>query len=115
MPNSLTRETFYFRWDSDHDVSAKTVQFSTDGGSNYLPGTYVPTANLPAEVANTNNDPDNQPDKGMTGYWFKVLLGNSVLHGLLAVGDNVVTGQLIDGVNPTDEQVVRTWAVTVGA
>ena len=115
MPNSLTRETFYFRWDSDHDVSGKTVQFSIDGGAHYLPGTYVPTANLPALVADENNNPDNQPDKGMTGYWFKVLLGAGVTNGVLAVGDNVVTGQLLDGVNPTDEQVVRTWAVRIGA
>ena len=115
MPNSLTRETFYFRWDSDHDVSAKTVQFSIDGGAHYLPGTYVPTGNLPALVADENNNPDNQPDPGMTGYWFKVLLGAGVTNGVLTVGDNVVTGQLLDGTNPTDEQVVRTWAVRVGA
>lgn len=115
MVASLTRETFYFRWDSDHDVSGKTVQFSTDGGQHYLPGTYVPTANLPALVADENNNPDNRPDQGMTGYWFKVLLGAGVANGVLAVGDNVVTGQLLDGVTGTDEQVVRTWAVIVGA
>jgi hypothetical protein len=115
VPASLTRETLYFRWDADHDVSTKTVQFSVDDGAHWLVGTFVPTVNLPAEVANENNNPDNQPDKGMTGYWFKVLLGAGVANGVLAVGDNVITGQLLDGVNPTDEQVVRTWAVIIGA
>lgn len=115
MVTSLTRETYFFRWDADHDVSGKTVQFSIDGGAHWLPGTYVPTASLPAEVANENNNPDNKTDQGMTGYWFKVLLGAGVTNGLLSIGDNTVHGQLLDGVNPTDEQVVRTWAVQVGA
>lgn len=115
MVASLTRETLYFRWDADHDVSGKTVQFSLDDGAHYLPGTYVPTGNLPALVTDENNKRDNAPDPGMTGYWFKVLLGAGVANGALAIGDNTVTGQLLDGPNPTDQQVVRTWAVQIEA
>ena len=113
MVASLTRETYYFRWDSDHDVSGKTVEFSIDDGVTWLPGAYVPTANLPALVADENNKRDNSTDQGMTGYWFSVLLGDSVAGGLLSVGDNMVVGRLTDGALPTNERVVRTWAVQV--
>jgi hypothetical protein len=115
MVASLTRENYFFRWDSDHNVSAKTVEFSIDGGTSWLAATFVPTANLPALVADENNDPANTPEAGMTGYWFSVLLGNGVTNGALAVGDNTVTGRLKDGPNPTDEWPVRVWAVVVTA
>ena len=107
----MTRETYFFRFDADHDVSGKTVEFSIDDGGTWVPASYAST--LPALVADENSKPDNAPEQGMTGYWFKVLLGQGVTNGGLAVGDNQIVGRLKDGSNPTDEWVVRAWAVQV--
>ena len=58
----------YLSLDSDHDISARTLKVSIDGGATF-PATADPVA-APAHAASLAG-----PATGLTRYWWRVLLG----------------------------------------